>query len=479
MNQAIVSRLSLHLSLALALSAVVGCEDEELPPPPVPDAGVVDPGCGNGVIEGSEQCDDANVADGDGCSSLCELEPGWSCLGEPSGCDAVCGDGMLSGREVCDDGNEASGDGCSAGCNTIEEYYVCPTAGEPCETVPFDELLRVDFDRYIGAAPPPEVVSDGRIRQYEWANDAGPICMDGSSYRMAEREGPSDALLIFLQGGGFCYSGLCLATQSADSELNETYILDHTREDNPFRDFDVAFLPYCDGSLFGGDTNTQRGLRNLSAALDVIRERFPNPSRIVLVGASAGGYGTIPATALTRIVYPEPEILSINDSGVGLGREGDPGFLQGIAEELDFAKYIEAACTDRTPGCADNEHVTWLVDYAFDEDPNLRYGAISSYNDLVIGTVFLQQPLKFKRVLQEQMRDFARRHPGRFAYFAFNGISHTSTQDVVVPFIDPIVSPIIDLFAANFYTKRAGGVWLSDWLWDAVYNPDDWESTAD
>lgn len=31
-------------------------------------------GCGNGIVESSEECDDGNSADGDGCSALCELE---------------------------------------------------------------------------------------------------------------------------------------------------------------------------------------------------------------------------------------------------------------------------------------------------------------------------------------------------------------------------------------------------------------------
>jgi cysteine-rich repeat protein len=42
--------------------------------------------CGDGFIIGSEGCDDANVADGDGCSSTCQIEGGYSCAGEPSVC---------------------------------------------------------------------------------------------------------------------------------------------------------------------------------------------------------------------------------------------------------------------------------------------------------------------------------------------------------------------------------------------------------
>ncbi len=36
----------------------------------------VTPVCGNGVVEGSEQCDDGNTVDGDGCSATCTTEAG-------------------------------------------------------------------------------------------------------------------------------------------------------------------------------------------------------------------------------------------------------------------------------------------------------------------------------------------------------------------------------------------------------------------
>jgi cysteine-rich repeat protein len=43
--------------------------------------------CGNGIIEGTEQCDDGNTNNEDGCSSICQVEQGWSCSGEPSICN--------------------------------------------------------------------------------------------------------------------------------------------------------------------------------------------------------------------------------------------------------------------------------------------------------------------------------------------------------------------------------------------------------
>ncbi|MBK8156805.1 MAG: DUF4215 domain-containing protein [Streptococcus sp.] len=41
---------------------------------------VCSPTCGN-VISGAEQCDDGNTNNGDGCSSACQLESGFTCTG--------------------------------------------------------------------------------------------------------------------------------------------------------------------------------------------------------------------------------------------------------------------------------------------------------------------------------------------------------------------------------------------------------------
>ena len=56
------------------------------------DGGVVDAGpvrCGNGAIEAGEACDDDNTGDGDGCSSTCEVEPGYQCFFVPSECELI------------------------------------------------------------------------------------------------------------------------------------------------------------------------------------------------------------------------------------------------------------------------------------------------------------------------------------------------------------------------------------------------------
>ena len=68
--------------------------------------------CGNGMLEGSEQCDNgANNGDTKACTSLC--------------INNICGDGkQYLGSEECDDGNNADGDDCSSSCE-LESNAIC------------------------------------------------------------------------------------------------------------------------------------------------------------------------------------------------------------------------------------------------------------------------------------------------------------------------------------------------------------------
>jgi cysteine-rich repeat protein len=73
------------------------------------------PICGDYIVVSPETCDDGNTADGEGCSSTCQIETGYNC---PQGhdCFVKCGNGIITSPEDCDDGNENNGDGCSSTC---------------------------------------------------------------------------------------------------------------------------------------------------------------------------------------------------------------------------------------------------------------------------------------------------------------------------------------------------------------------------
>jgi len=79
--------------------------------------------CGNNVKQGTEQCDDGNAINGDGCQNDCTITP-------------LCGDGLKSLGEGCDDGNTANGDGCSSTCQLettaeVEANNTCAMANGP------------------------------------------------------------------------------------------------------------------------------------------------------------------------------------------------------------------------------------------------------------------------------------------------------------------------------------------------------------
>ena len=74
------------------------------------------PTCGDKLIVSKETCDDGNQISSDGCSDQCEVELGWNC--EDSSCQPICGDLIaLKEHETCDDGNQNDGDGCSSNCH--------------------------------------------------------------------------------------------------------------------------------------------------------------------------------------------------------------------------------------------------------------------------------------------------------------------------------------------------------------------------
>ena len=117
--------------------------------------------CGNGTKAGTETCDDGNIVSGDGCSTSCTVESGYTCnTATPNVCSTVCGDGIVAGSEGCDDGGTTSGNGCSATC-TVETTYHCSGTPAPapsrCSTT--TRLVTVDRTK-VGTASSPTTLSN-------------------------------------------------------------------------------------------------------------------------------------------------------------------------------------------------------------------------------------------------------------------------------------------------------------------------------
>ena len=327
----------------------------------------------------------------------------------------------------------------------------CADSGDDTPRATLDELYDQGLIRYVDAfdpviAMPP--TDEMGIMRYTFdvpedpttATERGPLCLRGGQYTVDTREGSSDELLIFLQGGGACWSELCSAFEEA-GPLPPTGVLDPESEINPLRDWDVVYLPYCDGSLFAGDVDRvlrasslgegegesmgyQRGLQNLSAALDIAVEEFPNPSRILIAGISGGGFGTITATPLVRFHYPNAPILVFNDSGIGVAKDGDRNFIEStLLAGWNASDLIPESCLE----CTTDGHITGLIAWTLRNDPGLRVSALSYSADFVVATAFLGfvDPQSWTTALLRETADLSAAFPNRYQRFILAGTLHT------------------------------------------------------
>ena len=87
--------------------------------------------CGNGAVEGAEECDDGDTVGGDCCSATCTFEPSGSACADATVCNGdetcdgagVCQPGVVP---LCDDGNACTTDSCDAvgGCLNDDAPHV-------------------------------------------------------------------------------------------------------------------------------------------------------------------------------------------------------------------------------------------------------------------------------------------------------------------------------------------------------------------
>ncbi|WAS92706.1 RCC1 domain-containing protein [Nannocystis punicea] len=132
---------------------------DPLDPPDPPDMMSGDsPICGNGIVEGTEACDDGDLDDSDSCTNACTL--------------ATCGDGLVQSGEGCDDGNLVNDDGCSNACalpacgdDILQAGEICDdgnlAAGDECDAVCLSTEIK---SLAVGGEFVCVAFGDGRVR---------------------------------------------------------------------------------------------------------------------------------------------------------------------------------------------------------------------------------------------------------------------------------------------------------------------------
>lgn len=294
----------------------------------------------------------------------------------------------------------------------------------------FDRLAfeATGLTKYVGAAKPTETETVGDETHHSFDPEDGPVCLRGDRFAMATRDRGAEDLLIYLQGGGSCTTDLCRATETANPAIPTYGVLNANDADNPVADWNVVFSPYCDGSLHFGDSDIpdqdrrHHGLRNVSASLDVAREMFPHPRRVLLTGASAGGYGTIWVTTLVRLMYPDAELFVFNDAGIAVSNPDNAMGFRSVLEEWGADQFIPEDCE----ACKTSPHLTQWMSWNLKHDPGLKLGMFSSHEDSVIAGTFLMIDAQvFKEALVEETGKVIDAAPERAKRFLVEGTQHT------------------------------------------------------
>jgi hypothetical protein len=350
---------------------------------------------------------------------------------------------------------------CSNGSNNGFQF---PDANQ----TPFQELVDQGVTRYLGDYSPSSTTEDGGVTSHHFSEGEGPLCLTGQPYTMATRDEGTEDLMIFLQGGGACWFDLCAATSVAPPGIPPVGILDPASATNPLAGISTVYLPYCDGGIFASDANVDtdndgvndrfhRGLHNLSAGLDVAVRAFPAPRRIVLVGVSGGGYGTLFAMPIVRQLYPGIPIDVVNDSGIGINRPTDPVFNQAIIDYWNIDSFFPASCAE----CDVQGSSAGVINWQLEQDPDMRLGMLSYSQDSTIGTFFLGigGPV-FESVLRSTFADVEAAHPDRMRSFVRAGATHT--------------------FLLSDLSVSVEGVSVSDWVGAMIDGPaESWNSVSE
>ncbi len=329
---------------------------------------------------------------------------------------------------------------------------------------PFQELYDQGVDRYLGVFTPTssEVVSPG-VTEHTFSGIDAPICFTGNEFSMFTRDGSSNELLIFLQGGGFCSPVACAAVE-AGLPLVPFGILSPNDAQNPAATYNVGYVPYCDGSGMMGDNEVDsdgdgvndrffRGAQNLSASLDVIYQTYPTPDKIVLAGNSAGGFAVHAALPLVRKLYPEVRIEVINDSGVGVL---DPEGMQSLISYWNAGAFFPTSCSD----CIGADgNLTDYHKYQLTQDANMRMAYISSKQDATFAALLQGGGAAFEAQLIEAASELNTAFPERFQSLIANGDEHT--------------------FILSNFDYPVGGTTVQDWIRTMITDNGQWASETD
>lgn len=337
------------------------------------------------------------------------------------------------------------------------------------------ELADAGVDKYMGEFTPvaSSDVGEGWTKHdFDPDGGAGPICIAGTPFSAFSKAGNPSKLLIMLQGGGACWQDFYFCNILAEAQAPppdepagiwaDSYDTGSEVIPNPIGDWSVVYMPYCDGSVFIGDNDVvdpnfpfgpvrfHRGLRNVTAGIDLAKSLFPNAGRVMVAGSSAGGAGAASlAPFLARFAYGNTtKLMVFNDAGPVAINLLDQPAIAARAADWQFGQFLPPSCTE----CDELGQTTALIDWRLSNDSTIREAFYSTDGDST-NRFFLKVPTQaqYRDLIVTEHGILHDKHPDRYKRFIRSGDdSHTALQS--------------DLF----YMGEADGVPLDIWTGDFI-----------
>lgn len=289
-------------------------------------------------------------------------------------------------------------------------------------------------------------------------------CAFETPFRFFFHEGPDPTLLlVYFQGGGACWNWVSCSgmfdTSVSDTELKEVRgIFDFNRQNNPFKDASVLFIPYCTGDVHIGDASVRhgdeswdaapvehRGWRNVSSVVEWARHEVQAPQRLIVSGASAGSYGAVFHAPRFARLFPGAALSVIGDSGVPLLADyGNVLDTWGATKVVraEWGSTLEG--TDSVTLIAAHERIARL-------HPDAAIAQITSGDDAIQRAFYLISGSgEAKRATFELLETLEERLP-QFRTFVVRGSDHGLMR------------------TDEFYNYEVNGVDLVEWISDLIH----------
>lgn len=234
----------------------------------------------------------------------------------------------------------------------------------------------------------------------------GCVCGNGTPYHGAVRIGKDpQKLLVFFNGGGVSFDAYSVSRPNNlfTSHIEDTYYsndgewigdyflsrgMSADRDDNPFQDWSLIHILYCNGDFHCGDGEflytaqdgskrmmPYHGYRNAMSVIEMARQYLPEPERLLIAGSSAGGFGVaLLAEDVIQAFSSCPDITCAVDSSLLFSNK-----WRSIARDVWHApEHIWKRMT------SDNLVLDCLTDLYQKNGERVRYLFISSVRDALL-----------------------------------------------------------------------------------------------